>query len=243
MNDIHNANIVRVKHEDICILNNNPNFNLNFEIGKNRENEIIIYRNYLQSCKYNNNEHIQAYLLQAKNDLEVWTMVNKRGEYGRNGLMYLLIHNNINMIKLTLLSSVTLDVKTDIFGRNLNHYCCTDILDDEMHNIICHCIDFKNFSDLCKYVDKCIPIDNNNIEENDAYTVKYQLSCEERIKNFDNLIDIKEKILIEKGIIKKDDEDDYYNSNYNYNKKEEGIQLIEVKREIKESYENIHKKI
>ena len=240
MNEIHKAKIVRVKHEDICLLNQNPNFNLNFEIGKNNENDIIIYRNYLQSCKYNNNEHIQAYLLQAKNDLEVWTMVNERDEYGRNGLMYLIIHNNINMIKLTLLSGVTLDDKTDIFGRNLIHYCCTDNVDYEMLDIICHCIDFKNFSDLCKYVDKCIPIDNNNLEKDDIYTVEYQRKCEENIKNFDNLIQIKEKILIEKGIIKVEEEDDYYN--YNYGKEQEKNYLIEVKREIKDPYENIHKK-
>ena len=180
MNEIHKAKIVRVKHEDICLLNQNPNFNLNFEIGKNNPNDIIIYRNYLQSCKYNNNEHIQAYLLQALNDIEVWTMVNERDEYGRNGLFYLLIHNNINMIKLTLLSGVTLDDKTDIFGRNLIHYCCLNIVDHEMLNIICHCIDFKNFMDLCKYVDKCIPIDNNNIERDDVYTTEYQLECEKK---------------------------------------------------------------
>ncbi len=65
MSDIHKAKIVRIKHEDVDLLNDNPNFNLNFEIGKNNPNDIIIYRNYLQSCKYNNNEHIQAYLLQA----------------------------------------------------------------------------------------------------------------------------------------------------------------------------------
>ena len=240
MKDIHNAKIVRVKHEDISLLNNNPNFNLNFEIGKNKPDDIIVYRNYLQSCKYNNNEHIQAYLLQAKNDVEVWTMVNERDEYGRNGLMYLLIHNNINMVKLTLLSGVTLDDKTDIFGRNLIHYCCSNIVDNEMLDIICHCIDFKNFSDLCKYVDKCIPIDNNNMENEDVYTKEYQLACEKRIENFDNMIEKKEQILIEKGIIIKEDEDDYYN--YNYNKDGEKNLFLEVKREIKDPYENIYKK-
>jgi ankyrin repeat protein len=241
MKDIHNAKIVRVKHEDISLLNNNPNFNLNFEIGKNKPDDIIVYRNYLQSCKYNNNEHIQAYLLQAKNDVEVWTMVNERDEYGRNGLMYLLIHNNINMVKLTLLSGVTLDDKTDIFGRNLIHYCCSNIVDNEMLDIICHCIDFKNFSDLCKYVDKCIPIDNNNMENEDVYTKEYQLACEKRIENFDNMIEKKEQILIEKGIIIKEDEDDYYNYNYNKDGEEKNL-FIEVKREIKDPYENIHKK-
>ena len=239
MSDIHKAKIVRIKHEDLDLLNDNPNFNLNFEIGKNNPNDIIIYRNYLQSCKYNNNEHIQAYLLQALNDIEVWTMVNERDEYGRNGLFYLLIHNNINMIKLTLLSGVTLDDKTDIFGRNLIHYCCLNNVDDEMLNIICHCIDFKNYTDLCKYVDKCIPIDNNNIEKEGVYTTEYQLECEKAINDFDNNINNKEQILIKKGIIKKDDEEiDYYNFN---DENEENNQLINVKREIKDPYENIHK--
>ena len=239
MSEIKNAKIVRVKHEDISLANFHPSFKFNFEIGKNNPDDIIVYRNYLQSCKYNNGEHIQAYLLNAKNDLEVWTMVNERDEYGRNGLMYLLIHNNINMIKLTLLSGVTLDSKTDVFGRNLIHYCCTNNISPEMMDIICHCIDFKNFSDLCKYVDKCIPIDNNNVEEANIYSEEYQLKCEQKIKEFDDLIKIKEKVLKEKGIIKtdEDDEDDYY---YNYNKKEKNP-LIEVKREIKDPYEDIHK--
>jgi len=107
-------------------------------------------------------------------------------------------------------------------------------------DIICHCIDFKNFSDLCKYVDKCIPIDNNNVEEANIYSEEYQLKCEQKIKEFDDLIKIKEKVLKEKGIIKtdEDNEDDYY---YNYNKKEKNL-LIEVKREIKDPYEDIHKK-
>ena len=237
MNDIKKAKIVRIKHEDISLANFSPGFNLNFEIGKHNPNDIIVYRNYLQSCKYNNSEHIQAYLLLAKNDIDVWTMVNDIDEYGRNGLMYLLIHNNINMIKLTLLSGVTMDSRTDIFGRNLIHYCCTNNVNPEMMDIICHCIDFKNFADLCKYVDKCIPIDNNNIEETDVYSPEYQLKCEKRIKEFDDLIQIKEKILKEKGITKSENEEDDY---VNYNKKEKNV-FIEVKREIRNPYEDIHK--
>ena len=111
-----------------------------------------------------------------------------------------------------------------------------------MLNIICHCIDFKNFSDLCKYIDKCIPIDNNDIEKNDVYTEMYQLACEEKIKKFDDLIGIKEQILIEKGMTKKDNEEKYYDYNYNHNQKKEKNYLIDVKREIKDPYENIHKK-
>jgi len=238
MNEIKNAKTVRIKHEDITLTNFSPGFKLNFEIGKNKSDDIIVYRNYLQACKYNNSEHIQAYLLLAKNDIEVWTMVNERDEYGRNGLMYLLIHNNINMIKLTLLSGVTLDTKSDIFGRNLIHYCCTNNINSEMMDIICHCIDFKNFAELCKYVDKCIPIDNNNIEEINTYSQEYQLQCEQKINDFDNMIEIKEKILIEKGIIKIEKEDDDYYIDYN---KKEKNNFIEVKREIINPYEDIHK--
>ena len=238
MNEIKNAKTVRIKHEDITLANFRPGFKLNFEIGKNNQDDIIIYRNYLQACKYNNSEHIQAYLLLAKNDIEVWTMVNEKDEYGRNGLMYLLIHNNINMIKLTLLSGVTLNAKSDIFGRNLIHYCCTNNISSEMMDIICHCIDFKNFSELCKYVDKCIPIDNNNIEEINTYSTEYQLRCEKKIKDFDDMIDNKEKILIEKGIIKIEKEDDDYYIDYN---KKEKKTFIEVKREIINPYEDVHK--
>ena len=143
------------------------------------------------------------------------------------------------MIKLTLLSGVTLDSKTDIYGRNLIHYCCTNIIDSEMMDIICHCIDLKDFADLCKYVDKCIPIDNNNIEETNTYSPEYQAKCEQKIKEFDDMIKIKEKILIENGIIKQEkDEDNYY---YDYHKKEKNT-FIEVKREIKNPYEDIYKK-
>ena len=241
MSEIKNAKKVRVKHEDIALSNFSPGFHINFDIGQNKPEDIIVYRNYLQSCKYNNSEHIQAYLLIAKNDLEVWTMVNEIDEYGRNGLMYLLIHNNINMIKLTLLSGVTLDDRTDIFKRNLIHYCCTNNISPEMMDIICHCIDFKNFADLCKYVDKCIPIDNNKIDEADTYSSEYQLNCEEKIKKFDDNIKIKDRILKEKGIIKleKDDDDTY---DYNYNKKQEKNNFIEVKRDIRNPYEDIYKK-
>ena len=45
---------------------------------------------------------IPAYLLFAKNDIEVWTMVNERDEYGRNGLMYLLIHIIVTTILLVI---------------------------------------------------------------------------------------------------------------------------------------------
>ena len=219
MNDIKNAKVVRIKHEDIYLLNLNPDLNFNFEIGKNNPDDIIVYRSYLQACKYNNNEHIQAYLLKAKNDIEVFTIVNEKDEFGRNGLMYLLIHNNINMIKLTLLSGVILDNSTDIFGRNLIHYCCTNYVDKNILDIICHCIDFKNFSDLCKYVDKCIPIDNENLLQDDIYSTEYQLKCEQKIKNFDDLFEDNKKIIQE------------------YEDKKNN----EIK-EMKDPYENVYKK-
>ena len=114
--------------------------------------------NYLEACKYNNDDSIKSFLSNAKDDEEVFKIVNERDEYGRNGLMYLLIHNNSNMIKLSILSGVVLDDSKDMYGRNLVHYCCTNIVDKNMLDIICHCLDFKRFGDLCNYVNKCILI-------------------------------------------------------------------------------------
>ena len=56
----------------------------------------------------------------------VFLMLNEKDEYDRNGLMYLIIHNNLTMIKLTILSCVILSDCNDINGRNLVHYCCTE---------------------------------------------------------------------------------------------------------------------
>ena len=61
-------------------------------------------------------------------------MLNEKDEYDRNGLMYLIIHNNLTMIKLTILSDVVLSNYNDIYGKNLVHYYSTqysssDLLD------------------------------------------------------------------------------------------------------------------
>lgn len=146
--------------------------------------------NYLEACKYNNDDRIKSQLLNAKDDEEVLKIVNKRDESGRNGLMYLLIHNNTNMIKLTLLSGVYLDDSKDRYGRNLIHYCCTNIVDKSMLDIICHCIDFKRFGELCSYVNKCIPIVKR--KEIDIFSPEFQNECEKRIKKFDDLIENQE---------------------------------------------------
>ena len=90
------------------------------------------------------------------------------------------------MIKLALLSGVKLDETKDIFGRNLIHYCCTNNVDKSMLDIICHCIDFKNFDDLCTYVNKCIPITKRSNE--DFFSDEFLSQCENNIKEFDNLI-------------------------------------------------------
>ena len=158
--------------------------------NKIKKKKININENYLDACKYNNDTCIKSILLNAKNDEEVYKRVNERDEYGRNGLMYLLIHNNANMIKLNLLSGVTLGDYKDIYGRNLIHYCCTEIVDKSMLDIICHCIDFKKFGELCSYVNKCIPITKR--ENNDIFSEEFQKQCEEKIKDFDELIKTKE---------------------------------------------------
>ena len=98
------------------------------------ENDEVEFPNYLIACKYNNSEFIQVNLLKAKNEVEVFLMLNEKDEYDRNGLMYLIIHNNLTMIKLTILSDVVLSNYNDIYGKNLVHYYSTqysssDLLD------------------------------------------------------------------------------------------------------------------
>ena len=150
-----------------------------------------IKHSYLIACKYNNDECIKSILLKADSDEKICQIVNERDKYNRNGLMYLLIHNNANMIKLTLLSGVKLDETKDIFGRNLIHYCCTTFVDKSILDIICHCIDFENFDELCTYVNKCIPITKR--ENDDLYSDEFLSQCENKIKDFDDLIEIKIK--------------------------------------------------
>ena len=155
---------------------------------KNKKNKIKqeIKNNYLTACKYNNDEYIKKILLKADSEEKIIQIVNVRDKSNRNGLMYLLIHNNTNMIKLALLSGVKLDETKDIFGRNLIHYCCTNNVDKSMLDIICHCIDFKNFDDLCTYVNKCIPITKRSNE--DFFSDEFLSQCENNIKEYDNLI-------------------------------------------------------
>ena len=156
---------------------------------KNRINKIKkeIKNNYLIACKYNNDEYIRKILLKADSEEKIIQIVNTRDKYNRNGLMYLLIHNNTNMIKLALLSGVKLDETKDIFGRNLIHYCCTNNVDKTMLDIICHCIDFKDFDDLCTYVNKCLPIKKRSNE--DSFSDEFISKCEKNIKDFDESIE------------------------------------------------------
>ena len=218
-NYIHAAQMKQIqntknKKKKNIVVNNNNNVNINNnKFGFEMENEQMADNNannfgneenniqnnnrninsYLQACKYNNEKIIQTILLNAKNDEEVFKIVNEKDDFGRNGLMYLLIHNNKNMIKLSLLSGVILDNSTDIYGRNLVHYCCTENVDKSMLDIICHCIDFKNFYDLCKYVNKCISLEK--IDEINKNSNEYKSECENKINDFDNLIEEKDKKL------------------------------------------------
>ena len=148
-----------------------------------------IKNNYLIACKYNNDEYIRSILRNTDTDEKIYEIINERDKYNRNGLMYLLIHNNTNMIKLSLLSGVKLDETKDIFGRNLIHYCCTNNVTKSILDIICHCIDFKNFGELCAYVNKCIPITKR--ENVDLFSDEFLEQCENKIKEFDDLMEIK----------------------------------------------------
>ena len=156
---------------------------------KKKKKKKNIKNNYLEACKYNNDECIRNILLNAENDEKVYKIVNERDEFNRNGLMYLLIHNNTNMIKLSLLTGVKLDETMDIYGRNLIHYCCTNNVNKSMLDIICHCIEFKRFGELCSYVNKCIPVTKR--ENDDIFSPIFQEECEKRIKDFDDLMEIK----------------------------------------------------
>ena len=185
--------------------NNETNGNKSKEKKKKKKKKKINKKkininNYLDACKYNNDDYIKTILLNAKDDEEIYKIVNERDEYGRNGLMYLLIHNNSNMIKLSLLSGVILDDSKDKYGRNLVHYCCTNIVDKPMLDIICHCIDFKRFGDLCNYVNKCISIVKR--DNADMFSSEFQNDCEKRINDFDNLIENKKNDYINQNIIK-----------------------------------------
>ena len=156
---------------------------------KKKKKKKNIKNNYLEACKYNNDECIRNILLNAENDEKIYQIVNERDEFNRNGLMYLLIHNNTNMIKLSLLTGVKLDETMDIYGRNLIHYCCTNNVNKSMLDIICHCIEFKRFGELCTYVNKCIPI--TKCINDDIFSSIFQEECEKRINDFDNLMEIK----------------------------------------------------
>ena len=146
------------------------------------------YPSYLLACKYNNNEYIQAHLLNAKDDVDVFAMLNEKDEYERNGLMYLIIHNNLTMIKLSLLSGVILSDCKDIYGRNLIHYCCRSESSTELLDVICHCIVFENkedFSSMNRYVNKCMMIAVNSEESNIEQCEKRIKECDEEIANMD----------------------------------------------------------
>ena len=166
------------------------------------------YPTYLLACKYNSNEHIQAHLLNAKDDIEVFMMLNEKDESDRNGLMYLLIYNNLPMIKLTLLSGVILSSCKDIYGRNLIHYCCRDEISSELLDVICHCIVFENKEDFIgmnRYIEKCMKISNEeNISGINECENKIK-ECDSEIKNVDLVEKPEERIQREKEEREKED--------------------------------------
>ena len=183
------------------------------------ENDEIEFPNYLSACKYNNSEYIQANLLKAKNDVEVFLMLNEKDEYDRNGLMYLIIHNNLTMIKLTILSGVLLSDCNDIYGRNLVHYCCTEYSSSDLLDKICHCIDFENKNDylgMKKYIEKCFKTNSEeDLETNN--TESYRKECEKRIKQFDDLIENKNLAMKPEEVIKQREDEEIKRENNKLN--------------------------
>ena len=216
---IHTAKMNQIKSGKVVrrtINNTNNNFNVQL---KPNENDEVEFPNYLSACKYNNSEYIQANLLRAKNDIEVYLMLNEKDEFDRNGLMYLIIHNNLTMIKLTLLSGVVLSDCIDIYGRNLIHYCCTEYSSADLLDKICHCIDFENKNDylgMKKYIEKCFKTNSDEDLENDN-SESYRNECENRIKKFDNLIENKNLAMKPEEVIKKRQEEEIKRENNKLN--------------------------
>ena len=216
---IHTAKMNQIKSGKVVrrTINNTTN-NFNVQLKPN-ENDEVEFPNYLSACKYNNSEYIQANLLRAKNDIEVYLMLNEKDEFDRNGLMYLIIHNNLTMIKLTLLSGVVLSDCTDIYGRNLIHYCCTEYSSADLLDKICHCIDFENKNDylgMKKYIEKCFKTNSDEDLENDN-SESYRNECENRIKKFDNLIENKNLAMKPEEVIKKRQEEEIKRENNKLN--------------------------
>lgn len=188
-NHIHSAQMNQIKNtktipKQIPIIHYNNNNNVVISSSK----ETNLYSSYLNSCKYNNNEYIQSHLINAKNDMDLFKIINERDEYGRKGIMYLIIHNNIPMIKLTLTSGILLSDCIDICNRNIIHYCTLcDNISNDLFKVICQCIIYENkedFNGMVKYVDKCLTIENID-NDNECSDIN---ECENKIKMFDNNI-------------------------------------------------------
>jgi ankyrin repeat protein len=121
---------------------------------------------YVNACKYNNEEFIKAHLMSAKDDEDMVRKVNERDVYGRKGIMYLILHGNYDMIKLTLMSGIILGDCIDNYGRNIIHYCSLSPYNDII-DIICRCIIFEHkeqHNDMITYLNKVYLGTKYNIE-------------------------------------------------------------------------------
>ena len=186
-------------------------------------NEDELNSTYLQSCKYNNSTYIQAHLLNAKNDTDLFTIINEKDEFGRKGIMYLIIHNNLAMIKLTLTSGILLSDCVDIYGRNIIHYCSCDNVSNDVLKVVCQCLIYENkenFNSMNRYVDKCLAVNANdeNESKNEAIATKKE-EYEKRIIDFDNMIANKDLVKHKQEQRKKE----------NKNKKDEQSKMLNIK--------------
>jgi hypothetical protein len=121
---------------------------------------------YLIACKYNNEEFIKAHLISAKDDDEMVIKVNERDEFGRKGILYLILHGNYDMIKLSLMSGIILGDCIDNYNRNIIHYCTLSPYNDII-DIICRCIIFEHkeqHNEMIKYLQKVYLGTKYNIE-------------------------------------------------------------------------------
>lgn len=164
-----------------------------------------INKAYVWSCLANNSELIKAHLISSANDREISEKVNGCDFFKRKGIFYLILHNNHQMIQLSIASGTILSDQTDIFGRNIIHYACLNQASDagELLNILARCVvleNQENFDNLLNYITKSFPFvktDYNYIDNEEELNLF--LSIMNNTENIPNY-----KVLIEENEAKHD---------------------------------------
>jgi ankyrin repeat protein len=138
---------------------------------------------YVTACKYNNEDFIKAHLMSARDDDDMVRKVNERDEHGRKGILYLIIHGNYDMIKLTLMSGIILGDCIDNYNRNIIHYCTLSPYNDII-DVICRCLIFEykeQHNEMITYLNKIYLGAKYNLE-----SVPYD---KEQVENMLNTLD------------------------------------------------------